>query len=89
MAQKYFLDVVMRKEKLSDGTIVFVSTCPTLGVATQGDSIEDSLNMIKEAIELYLEESKNAEEQLEIIKESFPLFTIMQLEVDGNKVTIQ
>ena len=33
----------------------FVSLCPELNVASCGDSIEDALAMLTEAVELYLE----------------------------------
>ena len=89
MKEEYYLDIVVRREKLDDGTLVFVSTCPTLGIATQGNSIEDSISMIKEAIELYLEESKDANEDLEIAKESFPILTILCLEIDEGKISFK
>ena len=61
MNNKYYLDIVFRKEKLSDGSDVFVSNCPSLGLASQGDNIEESLDMVKEAIQLYLEDIDNLE----------------------------
>lgn len=33
----------------------FVSLCPELNVASCGDNVEDALAMLKEAVELYLE----------------------------------
>ena len=54
--KKYFLDIVVNKEKLSDGNLVFVSNCPSLGITSQGKSIDDAIKNIKEAADLYLEE---------------------------------
>ena len=34
----------------------YVSWCPELDIASQGDSIEEALKMLKEAVELYLED---------------------------------
>jgi predicted RNase H-like HicB family nuclease len=34
----------------------FVATCPELGVTSQGKTVEKSINNLKEAIELYLED---------------------------------
>jgi predicted RNase H-like HicB family nuclease len=34
----------------------YVATCPELGIPSQGKSVEESLDNLKEAIELYLED---------------------------------
>ena len=39
----------------------FVATCPELGVTSQGRTIEDAEKMIKEAVELLLEEADEKE----------------------------
>lgn len=39
----------------------FVATCPELGVASQGKTIEEAEAMIKEAVELLLEEADEME----------------------------
>ena len=39
----------------------FVATCPELGVASQGRTIEDAEKMIKEAVELLLEQADEKE----------------------------
>jgi predicted RNase H-like HicB family nuclease len=39
----------------------FVATCPELGVASQGRSIEEAERMIKEAVDLLLEEADEKE----------------------------
>ncbi len=36
----------------------YVSFCPELGVASCGDSPDEALSMLKEAVELYLENAK-------------------------------
>jgi predicted RNase H-like HicB family nuclease len=41
--------------KETDG---YVSKCPELGVASCGDSFEDSVFNLREAVELYLENAK-------------------------------
>ena len=53
----YFFDVVITKESLSTGKPVFVAHCSTLGVTSQGHNLEDAMNNIREAVELYLEET--------------------------------
>ena len=37
----------------------YVALCPELDVASQGDSIEEALGNLKEAVELYLEDEKD------------------------------
>ena len=56
MIKKYFADIVINKEKLSTGKPVFVAHCVNLGVASQGNTTEEAMKNIREAIELYLEE---------------------------------
>jgi len=42
--------------KKDDETGLYVAWCPDLDVASQGESVEDALNNLKEALELYLED---------------------------------
>ena len=51
--QTYMLTAVIWKEK--EG---YVSKCPETGVASCGDSPEEALQNLKEAVELYLENAK-------------------------------
>ena len=41
----------------------FVATCPELGVASEGDSVEEARAMLREAVELFLECADDAEIQ--------------------------
>lgn len=45
-----FSSVITKEERL------FVANCPELDIASQGESIEEALFNLKEAIELYLED---------------------------------
>lgn len=47
--KRQFTAVVERED---DG---FVSLCPELDIASQGDSIEDAVENLREAVELFLE----------------------------------
>ncbi len=47
--RKTFTAVIQRDEDM------FVALCPELDVASQGDTIEDARNNLREAIELFLE----------------------------------
>lgn len=66
MATKYLIGVVINKEKLSDGSPVFVAHCPSLGIASQGYSTDEAMQNIKEAAELYLEEQPERYDELAI-----------------------
>ena len=78
MAEKYYLDVVIKKEKLSDGSDIFVAHCPSLGIASQGGDTDEAVKNIKEAAELYLEEQPEKYEELEI-SISMPSFSIIEV----------
>ena len=47
---KLFTAIVHKEEKL------YVAECPEIGTASQGESIEEAINNLREATELYLEE---------------------------------
>ncbi len=75
--EKYMLDVTINKEKLSDGSVIFVSHCPSLGIASQGSTIEEAQANIKEAVEIYLEEQPDKYEEL--TRNEAPLFYVIQV----------
>lgn len=77
MEKRYFVEVVINKETLSDKSIVFVAYCPTLGVASQGKNINEAKKNIREAIELYLEEQPERFDDL--ITNEVPLFSVIEV----------
>lgn len=78
MENTYRANIVLNKEKLSNGEDVFVVQCPNLGIASQGNTTEEAIEMIKEAIELYLEEKPEAYEDLEI-SQNPPVFSFVEI----------
>jgi len=78
MEEKYYLDIVVKKEKLSDGSDVFVAHCTSLGITSQGENIDEAIKNIKEAVELYLEEQPEIAEELEL-SVSLPSFSILEV----------
>jgi predicted RNase H-like HicB family nuclease len=55
--------IIIEKETYEDGSLVYVATCPTLGVSDYGDTVEDVLKSIKDGIELVVESlAKEGEE---------------------------
>lgn len=81
MKEKYFFDVVINKEKLSTGKIVYVAHCTTLGITSQGFNTEEAMKNIKEAVQLYLEEMPEKYEEL--ISLETPLFSMVEVEKDA------
>lgn len=78
MDETYYADIVINKEKLSDGSDVYVVHCPSLGIATQGSTTEEAIYNIKEAVELYLEEEPNKYEELGLHK-GLPMFSVIEV----------
>lgn len=77
MAKKYFVDVVINKEKLSSGKPVFVAHSLSLGIASQGNTVDEAMDNIREAINLYLEEQPGKYEEL--ANEEVPFFSILEV----------
>ncbi len=73
MARRHRFTVMIERE--GDG---YVSLCPELDIASQGDSVEESKVNLKEAIELFLEVADPSEIQMRLSNEMF----ITSLEVD-------
>jgi len=86
MGKKYFADIVINKEKLSDGSPIFVAHCVNLGIASQGETFEAASENIKEAIELYLEEQP--EKYSELTTEELSLFSIIEIAKDAKTVDL-
>jgi len=78
MEKKYFANIVINKEELSDGEPVFVVHCTNLGITSQGKTTEEAIKNIKEAIELYLEEQPEAYNELELQKDP-PIFSFVEV----------
>ncbi|HIG93360.1 TPA: type II toxin-antitoxin system HicB family antitoxin [Candidatus Woesearchaeota archaeon] len=77
MAKRHYLDIVIVKEKLSTGELVYVAHCTSLGIASQGPSIEEATANIKEAINLYLEECPEKLDEME--SEYPPTFSFVEV----------
>ena len=81
MEKRYFTEIVINKEKLSDGSPIFVAHCPSLGIASQGKDTDEAIANIKEAIELYLEEQPERDEEL--LSSEPPLFSVVEVIKDA------
>ncbi len=53
MEEKHRFSAVIQKEEKW-----YVSWCPELDIASQGETIEEAIESLKEAIELYLEDEE-------------------------------
>ena len=72
MKQKRSFTAIIEKEE-----DMYVSLCPELDIASQGKSVEEARENLKEAIELFLEEASPEEIKERLHSELF----ITQLEV--------
>lgn len=61
-------------EREGDG---YVSLCPELDIASQGDSVEEARNNLKEALELFFESASKSEIKRRLREEVF----VTQVEV--------
>ncbi len=77
MGKKYYMDIVINKEHLSNGEPIYVVHCNSLGIASQGKTTEEAMKNIKEAISLYLEEHPEKSEELGL--EEPPMFSIIEV----------
>lgn len=82
MERKYFADIVINKEELSDSSRVFVVHCVNLGIVSQGDTMEEAMKNIKEAIELYLEEQPEDYQLLNVAAEP-SLYSVIEVKKDA------
>ena len=65
-------------ERDEDG--YYVALCPELDVASQGESVEEALRNLKEALELYLED-----EYVETpLRAEAPMVTMVKVDVSGS-----
>lgn len=66
--------------KKDNETGLYVAWCPELDIASQGESVEDALNNLKEALELYLED-----EDAKILDEKV-LISVIEVPVKRAKI---
>lgn len=79
--EKNYLDVVLNKEKLSNGECIYVANCTSLGIASQGKTMDEAMVNIREAIMLYLEEQPEIYEELST---NVPSFSVIELDRNKN-----
>lgn len=85
MSKQILLTVVVKEEDKGYSTV-----CPELNVASQGETFEESIRNIKEAIELYIESAEQLGimdevlEQLGISEEDFKKGRIVPRVVTAN-----
>ncbi|HET9221114.1 MAG TPA: type II toxin-antitoxin system HicB family antitoxin [Roseiflexaceae bacterium] len=60
MAIRTYTAVIYWETGENDVEGVYVAECPEVGTASQGDTIEEAMANLKEATELYLEETSAA-----------------------------
>ncbi len=87
MEKKYFVDIVINKEKLSTGEDIHVAHCTSLGIASQGKGVDEAINNIKEAVKLYLEESPEKLKELSPA-ECPPTLSFLEIKSVGQEISV-
>lgn len=77
MKKKFAFDVVVQKDE-SGGYIAFVPSLP--GCHTQGDTLEELMKNVEDAIELYLE-TLEEDERSEAIRAAQSILGLQRVEV--------
>ena len=72
------MDIIINKETLSTGEPVYVAHCTRLGIASQGNTVEETIKNIKEAISLYLEECPELLDGRDVSEEP-PTFSFVEV----------
>lgn len=57
---------------------MYVAWCPELDIASQGKTVEEAISNLKEAVELYLEESKT-----KFISKKEPILTTFEVKLNA------
>jgi len=65
MEKKLSFSVSIHEEKLSDGTKIFVVEAIELGISDFGETLEEAINNLKNAVHLLLDEAPEKKELLE------------------------
>lgn len=74
--------IIIEPEKYPDGSLVYNAYCPTLNLADYGDTIEQVLASIKEAVQLRLEVLSEEGEEIPV---DLPDSLVTQLAVEVPK----
>ncbi len=77
MAKRLMFDVVIQKDE-TGGYVAFVPSL--LGCHTQGETLEELMKNVEEAIELYLE-TLDEEEKSEVLKMAHSVVGLQKVEV--------
>ena len=65
--KSYIFRVVIEEDTTVDGTLAFHASCPALkGCHTWGHTAEEALANVREAIELYIEDLREAGESIPV-----------------------
>ena len=87
MQKKYFVDIIINKEKLSTGEDIHVAHCTSLGIASQGKGVDEAIKNVKEAVQLYLEECPEKLKELSPA-ECPPTLSFLEIKSIDQKISI-
>ena len=73
------LTALIHKERLSDGSPIWVAHCPELDVVSQGFSVDDARAMLQEAVEGFLEVASPSEVEARLTEGYTPTVETLQV----------
>ena len=59
----------------------YIALCPELDVASQGKTIEEAINNLKEAVTLYLQTASKEEIEESLLTATSPLMTTLEVTI--------
>lgn len=76
--------IVSPDKQTGTGKYGFIALCPTLGVADDGDTVEEALKNIRGAIEAYVEVLVADKHAVPVDEPTRDIVTTTQIQVSGN-----
>ena len=73
------LTALIHREKLSDGSPIWVAHCPELDVVSQGLSAEEARSMLQEAVEGFLEVASPSEVEARLAEGYTPTVEMLKV----------
>ena len=76
--------IVSPDEQTGTGKLGYTALCPTLGVADDGDTVEEALKNVRGAIEAYVESLVADKQAVPVDEPIRDIVTTTQIKISGN-----
>lgn len=75
--------IIEPDEETGNGKVGFTAYCPTLGVADDGDTVEEAIKNVRGAIKAYVDSLIEDKQPVPVDKPEKDIVTITQISVTG------